>query len=63
MDFLSLAEKEKGKASTVLGSIQPEPGHDRRNVPPRAPTLAFCTETPDYSNNSLRLLPTVSLSH
>jgi hypothetical protein len=29
MDFLSLAAKEKGKASTGLGSIQPEPAQYR----------------------------------
>jgi hypothetical protein len=37
MDFLSLVEKEKGKASTVLGSIWPETTHDKRNAPARAP--------------------------
>jgi hypothetical protein len=36
MDFLSLAEKEKGKASTVLGSIWPETTNDRRDAPARA---------------------------
>jgi hypothetical protein len=36
MDFLSLVEKEKGKASTILGSIWPEMAHDRRNAPARA---------------------------
>ena len=30
MDFLSLAEKEKEKRSTVLGLIWPETAHDRR---------------------------------
>jgi hypothetical protein len=42
MDFLSLVEKEKGKASTVVGSIWPETAHDRRNTP----ALAFLHRDP-----------------
>jgi hypothetical protein len=41
MDFLSLAEKEKGKASTVLGSIQPDPANDTRNASARARAGVF----------------------
>jgi hypothetical protein len=41
MDFLSLEEKEKGKASTVLCSIQLEQAHDMRNAPARARSSVF----------------------
>jgi hypothetical protein len=40
MDFQSLAGKEKGKVSTVLGLIWPETAHDRRNAPPHPPARA-----------------------
>jgi hypothetical protein len=33
MDFLILAEKEKGKRPTVLGLIWPETAHDGENAP------------------------------
>jgi hypothetical protein len=41
MDFLSLEEKEKGKASTVVGSIWPKTAHDRQNAPVRASANDF----------------------
>jgi hypothetical protein len=46
MDFQSLVEKEKGKMSTVLGSIWPETAHDRRNALARAPALASLHRDP-----------------
>jgi hypothetical protein len=46
MDFLSLAEKEKGKASIILGLIWSETTHDRRNAPARAPALMTLRKGP-----------------
>jgi hypothetical protein len=45
MDFLSLAEKEKVKASTILGSIQPDPAHDKQNASARARAGVFAQKS------------------
>jgi hypothetical protein len=63
MDFLILAEKEKGNRSTVLGSIWHETGHDRRKCARALPRCRVYTEGPGDLKNQRRVPRTIRLSH